>query len=121
MLMLQTGSTGASTKVPHEASPRLGEGGAGKVANEIIMVAVRGQLLRDGIQSLLQSPGRTVIGSCDTLDQIAADLDAMPQPGLFVVGGYGMDHLAELCSGIQELRSKVPSARWLFLSPNIEP
>jgi DNA-binding NarL/FixJ family response regulator len=47
------------------------------------------------------------------LDQIASRLDRCSPPDLFVVGGYGSEHAAELSASIRRFRSRIPTAKWI--------
>jgi two-component system, NarL family, nitrate/nitrite response regulator NarL len=119
--MIQSGSSAASTSRSLEPVAQSVAATVTKGPGEMIMVVVRGRLFRDGIQSVLESPGRTVVGSCETLDHIGARLDSVRPPDLFVVGGYEPEHLTELFSAIRRLRARIPTSKWLILSPRTDP
>jgi two-component system nitrate/nitrite response regulator NarL len=121
MVMIHGGSSAASTSNSREPLSQSSATVTGMGPGEIIMVVVRGQLFRDGIRSVLQAPGRTVIGSCETLEQIVSKIETLPPTDLFVVGGYEPEHLPELFAGIRKLRSRVPNAKLLVLSPRTDP
>jgi len=84
------------------------------------MVLVRKRLFQDGLQLVLQAPGRVITGSCDTLEQVALKLSTASPPDLFVVGGYGPEQFDELFRGIRRIRARVPTAKWLMLSPRTD-
>jgi two-component system nitrate/nitrite response regulator NarL len=92
-----------------------------KGSNATIMVVVKGQLFRDGIQSVLQSPDRVIIGDYETIDQVVSKLETIQPPDLFVVGGGGAQEMLELFANIRKLRPRMPKAKWLVLSPRTDP
>src|ERR1700753_2745244 len=109
--MIQSGSSAASAS--HSSLPPTRSGlTVGKSDGESILVLVRKRLFRDGIQLVLQAPGRTISGSCESLDQVASKVSALSSPDLVVVGGYGLEHSVELFRGIRKLRARIPSAKW---------
>jgi len=120
MVTTHGGSSAASASRSHEHPVQPVVATTGKGPSETIMVVVRGRLFRDGIQSVLQSPDRVIIGNCETLDQVASRLDTLSPPDLFVVGGGGSEHLTELFAGIRQLRARMPTAKWLILSPRTD-
>ena len=121
MVATQDGILAASTACSQDPPERRVVAAAEKEPSATIMVVVRGQLFRDGIQSVLQSSDRRIIADCETLDHVAAKLDTLPTPDLFVVGGGGSDQMIELLASIRRLRQWVPQAKWLVLTPRTDP
>src|ERR1700677_4618503 len=85
----------------------------------IVVVAPAG-FVRDAIQSVLQTQGHTVIGSCENLDQIVSGRELPSPPDLFVVGGYGSEHSAKLSSIIRQMRLRIPATKWIVLGPGAD-
>jgi two-component system nitrate/nitrite response regulator NarL len=121
MIATQDGILAASTARSQDPPERRVAAIAENDPSATIVVVVRGQLFRDGIQSVLQAPDRVIIADCETLEHVASRLDTLPQPDLFVVGGGGSGHMAELFASIRKLRQRVPNARWLVLTPRTDP
>jgi two-component system, NarL family, nitrate/nitrite response regulator NarL len=119
MIATQDGILAASTARSQEPPERRAVAAAEKEPSATIMVVVRGQLFRDGIQSVLQSPDRLIIADCETLGHVASKLDTLPTPDLFVVGS-GSEPMFELLASIRKLRQRVPEAKWLVLSPRTD-
>lgn len=80
-----------------------------------VMVVVAGRLFRDGIQRVLASPERTVVGDCETLDQVAGAIEAHGVPDLLVVGIGAGERAAAAFEQIRKLRGRIPGARWIVL------
>jgi len=121
MVATQDGILAASTARSQDPPERRVVAIAEKEPSATIMVVVRGQLFRDGIQSVLQASDRRIIGDCDTLEQVASKLDTLPPPDLFVVGGGASEQMIELFASIRRMRQWVPQAKWLVLSPRTDP
>ncbi len=75
-----------------------------------VFLVVAGRLFRDGLRSLMQESGLTVVGHCETLAEATTLVDANNPPDLFLVGAHGTPLVA-----LQTLREQVPSARWILL------
>jgi two-component system nitrate/nitrite response regulator NarL len=88
-----------------------------KKRRETVVVVIRGRLFRDGIGKVLNLHDRVIIGKYETLDQVETVIGTLQPPDLFVVGGIEFDHMYGLFSGIRKLRNRMPTAKWLVLSP----
>jgi len=80
-----------------------------------IMTVISGRLFRDGINRVLQSADRQIIGNFETLHEAAKLTDLVAPPDLFVVSIGPSDCGTESLAGIRALRAAVPTARWIVL------
>ena len=121
MVATQSGILATTALRSKELPPRRALAKSSKGVGATIMVVVKGQLFRDGIQSVLQSGDRVIIGDCETLEQAAARLENAPPPDLFVVGGVSSQEMIELFVSIRKMRPRMPKSKWLVLSPRNDP
>ncbi len=85
-----------------------------------ILLIIPGRLFRDCIQSVLQRPNRIVVSDCENWRQVDEKLQSLPQPDLVIVGADPAG-MAETFTGVRELKSRLPQARWIVLTPGTNP
>src|ERR1700685_4674984 len=90
------------------------------VSTATIVVVTPVRLFRDVIQSVLQSQGHTVIGGCESFDQIVSWFDGDSSPDLVVAYGFGAEHSIELTASIRHLRSRTRAVKWIVIGPSAD-
>ncbi len=79
-------------------------------ATRKVLLVVSGRLFRDGLRSLLQASGLTVVGHCDTLEEASPLLNQVDKPDLIMVDTNAS------AADVHEMRSRLPGSRWILLS-----
>lgn len=108
-----------------EGVPAIGRGdapvadGPGRVRDtgeRKILLVIPGRLFRDGVESVLRSPGFACVGGCDTLAEADSLLRACERPDLVLVdpGAPGLSR--EQLERVRALRARMPATRWVLLS-----
>jgi two-component system, NarL family, nitrate/nitrite response regulator NarL len=83
-----------------------------------IVVVTRGRLFRDGIRSVLESPGRTILSHFESLKEIP---DLIPPPALYVAGVGEAEDPADVFFHVRRLHRTPVGSKWLILTARTDP
>jgi two-component system nitrate/nitrite response regulator NarL len=108
-------------KITTESRMSSADGGDPRPSPEsgrTIMVVTKGRLFRDGIRSVLEAPGRTIVSHYESLSEVP---DAVAPPGLFVILIGNAEDPGDTFSQIRRLRATADTSRWLLLTNRNDP